>query len=122
MARTLSTVALDYLPLRPAAFAVLAVLASRPRSGIDVMDLVNATVRGRAFLGPGTFYRLMRELRQAGLIAGTDTPSSTDRQDDRQTHHELTRLGRAVLAAETARLTRTLALLPAVIRSSGGQR
>jgi len=98
------------LPLRPAAFAVLAALAREPRNGIDVLDHVNATVPGRPILGPGTLYRLLRELRHDGLIARADAPVSDAPIDERQTHHELTRLGRDVLAAESDRLTRTLAL------------
>ena len=54
-----------HLPLRPVACAVLAALAHGPRPGIDVLEAVNATVPGRPILGPGTLYRLLRELRQA---------------------------------------------------------
>jgi DNA-binding PadR family transcriptional regulator len=100
----------SHLPLRPAAFAVLAALAEEPRNGIDVLDYVNATVPGRPILGPGTLYRLLRELRHDGLIARADAPASDAPLDERQTHHELTKLGRGVLAAESDRLTRTLAL------------
>lgn len=97
-----------HLPLRPAACAVLAALADAPRPGIDVLDAVNATVRGRPLLGPGTLYRLMRDLRQQGLIVRVDP--AADPGDDRQVHHALTPLGRAVLSAEVERLRRTLTL------------
>jgi DNA-binding PadR family transcriptional regulator len=97
-----------HLPLRPAACAVLAALTDRPRPGIDILEAVNATVPGRPLLGPGTLYRLMRELRQAGLIARADPDA--DPGDDRQVHHALTTLGRAVLDAELDRLRRTLTL------------
>jgi DNA-binding MarR family transcriptional regulator len=53
-------------------------------------------------------YRLMRELRQARLVARTDP--AIDPGDDRQVHHELTPLGQAVLRAELDRLRRTLTL------------
>jgi DNA-binding PadR family transcriptional regulator len=97
-----------HLPLRPVAFAVLAALAAAPRPGIDVLDEVNSTVPGSPLLGPGTLYRLLRDLRHEGLIARSESPRSV--QDDRQTFHRLTPLGAAVLAAEVARLQRTLAL------------
>ena len=97
-----------HLPLRPVACAVLAALAEGPRPGIDVLEAVNATVPGRPLLGPGTLYRLMRELRQEELIARADTPSAT--VDERQVHHVLTPLGRAVLQAELDRLRRTITL------------
>ena len=97
-----------HLPLRPAAFAVLAALAGGPCPGIDILDRVNATVPGRPLLGPGTLYRLMRELRDQALIARTDTAPGVN--DDRQTYHALTGLGSAVLAAECDRLSRTMKL------------
>jgi DNA-binding PadR family transcriptional regulator len=111
MLRPHASEAFEYLPLRAPVFAVLAALAGGPTAGIDVLDCVNATVRKRTILGPGTFYRLMRELRQSGLIAAAHPPPRASARDDRQTHHELTRLGRAVLAAEVDRLKRTMAML-----------
>jgi DNA-binding PadR family transcriptional regulator len=103
-----------HLPLRPSAFAVLAALADGPVPGIDVLDAVNATVPGAPLLGPGTLYRLLRELRHDQLIARVDT----DSPDERHAHHELTPLGRAVLRAEAARLRRTLDLAEG--RARGG--
>jgi DNA-binding PadR family transcriptional regulator len=96
------------LPLRPAAFAVLAVLAEGPKPGIDILEQVNATVPGRPLWGPGTLYRLLRELRRADLIARTDTAPGVD--DDRQTFHRLTPRGQRLLRAEAERLRRTLRL------------
>jgi len=96
-----------HLPLRPTACAVLAALAERPRPGIDILEEVNRTVPRRPLLGPGTLYRLLRELRHGGLIAragGRDAP------DERQVPHALTALGRRVLKAEVRRLERTLVL------------
>ena len=85
-------------------------LAGEPRNGIDVLDHVNATMPNRPILGPGTLYRLLRELRNDGLIARAEAPASNAPVDERETHHALTKLGRDVLAAEIDRLTRTLAL------------
>ena len=98
----------QHLPMRPAAFAVVAALAQGPRPGIEILDEVNATVPGSPLLGPGTLYRLMRELRQQGLIAREERGAHCP--DERQAHHSLTPLGRAVLRAESARLRRTLNL------------
>jgi DNA-binding PadR family transcriptional regulator len=100
-----------HLPLRPVACAVLAALAHGPLPGIDVLEAVNATVPGRPILGPGTLYRLLRELRQDKLIArGTAGERTSADRDDRQVPHVLTPLGEAVLRAELARLRRTLTL------------
>jgi DNA-binding PadR family transcriptional regulator len=105
-----------HVPLRPVAFAVLAALAEGPRPGIEILDQVNTTVPRRPLLGPGTLYRLMRELRQAGLITRTDpTPARSGPPDERQAHHQLTPLGVAVLREEVARLRRTIALAGPVL-------
>jgi DNA-binding PadR family transcriptional regulator len=100
----------SHLPLRPVAFAVLAALAEGPRAGIEILDQVNATVPGRPLLGPGTLYRLMRELRTEGLIGRTESAGAGD---DRHSFHVLTALGAAVLEAEVARLRRTIQLAEA---------
>jgi len=100
-----------HIPMRPTAFAVLAALSDAPRPGIEILDHVNTTLPGQRLLGPGTLYRLMRDLRHAGLIARTTPRDKRDVTDERQSFHELTRLGRSVLAAESRRLRRTLALV-----------
>ena len=104
-----------HLPLKPSAFAVLAALAEAPRTGVDVLEAVNATVPGLPLFGPGTLYRLLRELRQERLIARVEAADPGG--DERHAMHELTTLGRAVLRAETARLRRTLDLAE---RRTGG--
>jgi DNA-binding PadR family transcriptional regulator len=96
------------LPLRPAAFSILAALADGPKPGVDILEAVNATVPGRPLFGPGTLYRLMREMRQDGLIARAT--SGAGHEDERRALHKLTAEGRAVLRAEAARLRRTLKL------------
>jgi DNA-binding PadR family transcriptional regulator len=105
-----------HIPMRPAAFAVLAALSDAPRPGIEILDHVNTTLPGRRLLGPGTLYRLMRDLRRAGLIARTTPRDKRDVTDERQSHHELTRLGRSVLVAESRRLRRTLAMVKGAAR------
>ena len=111
-----------HVPLRPVACAVLAALADGARPGIDVLEAVNATVPGRPILGPGTLYRLMRELRQAGLIARAAASAKAPAglaNDERRVDHDLTPLGRAVLRADLDRLRRTLALATRVKPAAG---
>ena len=96
------------LPLRPAAFAVLSALARGPRAGFEILEFVNATHPGSGLLGPGTLYRVLRELRQEGLIERTSAPADETSQDERRTYSVLTHLGRATVVAEAARLRRTL--------------
>lgn len=96
------------LPLRSVACAVLAALAQGPRIGVDILEAVNATVPGNPLLGPGTLYRLLRDLRQEGLIERTVLEAGST--DDRHAPHGLTTLGAAVLEADIARLHRTISM------------
>jgi DNA-binding PadR family transcriptional regulator len=96
------------LPLRPTAFAVLAALAQGARAGFEILEAVNVTQPRSGVLGPGTLYRLLRELRHEGLIRRTAAPSVEASADERRTYMELTPLGRATLHAEADRLRRTL--------------
>jgi DNA-binding PadR family transcriptional regulator len=98
-----------HLPLRPAAFAALAALADGPAAGFEILERATEVAAGRPFLGPGTLYRLLRELRGEGLIERTAAPDEAcGGEDERRTYHELTPVGRAVLRAEAERLRRTL--------------
>ena len=108
-----------HVPARPATFAVLAALGDGPRVGIDILDRVNSTVTRPMLFGPGTLYRLLREMRDAGLIARTDGAREKDDEprDERRVHHALTLLGAGVLEAETERLQATLKLA----RATGGR-
>lgn len=109
------------LPLRPAAFAILASLANGPLPGFEILETVNSTVRGTPIWGPGTLYRLLRELRRSGWIQRTKPPSGETDPDERRQYHALTAEGRAVMRAEAGRLRVTLAnarLLPQDPRST----
>ena len=98
------------LPLRPGPLAVLASLANGPAPGIAMLDHAERMGAGSAVLGPGTLYRLLRELSGDGLIERTAAPEGADgASDDRRQYYGLTPLGRAVLEAEAERLRRTLA-------------
>ncbi len=104
--QSLSEQAAQRVPLRPAALAVLTALARGPRAGFEILEFVNATMPGSGLFGPGTFYRLLRELRQEGLVQRTTAPGMAA-GDERRTYSELTPLGQATLQAEAARLRRT---------------
>jgi DNA-binding PadR family transcriptional regulator len=95
--------------LRPSAFAVLAALSQDALPGIAILERVRGTAPGRSILGPGTLYRVLRELRTDGLIVrAADQPAQGI--DDRQISYELTQQGRELLEAEARRLELTLAL------------
>lgn len=111
---------LGRLPLRPGVFAVLASLARGPAPGITILAHIERAGAGTRILGPGTLYRLLRELREEELIERTPAPSgSADGGDERRQYHALTALGRAVLEAEAERLRRTLDEGGLLARGSG---
>ncbi len=98
----------ESLPLRPIAFAVLSSLARGPRAGFEILEFVQQTHPATGLLGPGTLYRLLRELRKDGLIQRTSAPGESGGSDDeRRTYSALTAWGEAVMHAEAARLRRT---------------
>jgi DNA-binding PadR family transcriptional regulator len=106
---TVQAEAMARLPLRPGPLAVLASLANGPAPGVSMLEHAERMGAGSAVLGPGTLYRLLRELSGDGLIERTAAPAGAEgAADDRRQYYGLTQLGRAVLEAEAERLRRTL--------------
>lgn len=95
-----------FLPVRPSVFALLAVLGEGPKTGVQILERLEEI--GSSILGPGTLYRLLRELRGDGLIERVHPPPGTEVDDDRHQFHALSILGRGVLEAESERLRRAL--------------
>ena len=58
------------LPLRPRVFAILLALAERPMHGYGLMKTLSDAGEGW-LLGPGTLYRLLKEMQEDGLIVTT---------------------------------------------------
>ncbi len=107
------------LPVRPAAFAVLAALAEGPKPGFAILEAIDKTSPGHSIFGAGTLYRLLRELRRAGWI-GRTSPPSDDALDERRQYHVLTSTGKSILHAEARRLRRTLDAAGLLSQSSRG--
>jgi DNA-binding PadR family transcriptional regulator len=81
--------------LTPAMFQILVALAHGPSHGYGIMlELGGMDVK----LGPGTLYRSIKQLLEAGLIAETET------DDERRRLYELTDAGAELAAAEAQRL------------------
>jgi DNA-binding PadR family transcriptional regulator len=90
------------LPLPPALYLILAVLAEGPAHGYRLRAEIIARSAGALRLDPGSLYRLIARLLDDGLIA-----EATDRQAPAGPPRRLYRLtteGRKVLSAETTRL------------------
>ena len=91
----------SFLPLTPVAFEILLALAEGARHGYDVMVEIERRSAGRISPNPGTLYRALDRLAQEGLL--TSAVRSVDGESRRV--FSLSPLGRAVAAAEAARLS-----------------
>jgi DNA-binding PadR family transcriptional regulator len=90
----------SFLPLTPVAFEILLALADGERHGYEVMTEVERRSAGTISPNPGTLYRALDRLVQEGLL--TSAVRSVDGESRRVFSHSP--LGRAVAAAEAARL------------------
>ncbi len=99
----------SFLPLSTASQYILLALASEERHGYAIMQEVDKASVGTVRLGPGTLYRSIRELLEAGLIEES-VKRPVRNEDQRRRYYRLTSLGRRVLAAESRRLAAVVAL------------
>ena len=90
-----------FLPLTPVAFEILLALADGERHGYEVMTGIERRSAGRISPNPGTLYRALDRLVQEGLL--TSAVRSVEGESRRV--FSLSALGRAVAAAEAARLS-----------------
>lgn len=101
----------------PAQFSILLTLAQGEMHGYAIMKAVGEEQGPR--LGPGTLYRSIKQLLDAGLIAEAgDRPDPDSADDQRRRYYRLTGTGRQLAQAEAARLdrlvdrARSIGLLP----------
>ena len=107
----------SHIPLKPAAFHILLALSSDPLHGLGIADEIERITAGAVQLGPGTLYRLLKQLSADGLIRETRPPEAD--VDPRRRYYGLTAAGRHALEADAARyeklsqLARKRGVLPA---------
>ncbi len=93
----------DLLPLKPLHFLMLLALADGDRHAYGIKkDLAAREAYGP--IGPGTLYRTIDQLIDAGLIEETDRRPVPELDDERRRYYRLTALGRKVAVAEANRL------------------
>jgi DNA-binding PadR family transcriptional regulator len=98
----------EYLPLNHADFHIMLSLADMERHGYAIMLHVEELTEGAVRLGPGTLYTSIKRLLVAELIEESGDRPDSRIDDQRRRYYRLTKLGRKVLAAETARMERML--------------
>jgi DNA-binding PadR family transcriptional regulator len=104
-----------FLPLTPVVFHSLLALADGPRHGYALAQEVESVSGGHIRMGPGTLYGSLQRMLDEGLVEEAANPGDAGAHADRRRYYRLTRLGRAVLGAETERLAAAVRLARARI-------
>jgi DNA-binding PadR family transcriptional regulator len=93
----------DLLPLKPLHFLMLLTLVDGERHAYAIKkDL--ASRGAHRDVGPGTLYRSIAQLIDAGLIEESDRRPSAELDDERRRYYRVTAFGRRVVVAEARRL------------------
>lgn len=92
----------DFLPLTPAEFHLMLVLASGDMHGYGMMQAVKKQTGGKMPLGPGTLYGTIKRLLERGWLLELELRE--DKDGERRRYYRLTDSGGRVLRAEAARL------------------
>jgi DNA-binding PadR family transcriptional regulator len=100
----------ESLPLTPAVFHILLVLADGERHGYAIMQEVRRDTEGRVHMGPGTLYGTIKRMIAAGFIEETEERPDPVLDDERRRYYRLTLIGRQVAAAEAKRLSNVVDL------------
>ena len=100
----------SFLPLPPASFHILMVLARGENHGYRIMQDIDEDTGGGFRIGPGTLYTSIKRMLNAGWIEEVDKRSDPDLNDERRRYYRLTGLGRRVAQAEALRLAATVSL------------
>lgn len=90
-----------FVPLSSSAFYILLALAAEERHGYSIAKEVEEATGGAVRLGPGTLYRLIKQMVTDGWIVEVDR---VDSDDPRRRYYRLTPWGRKIARAEAARL------------------
>ena len=95
-----------FLPLKTDAAFVMMALDARPLHGYAIIGEVADRSAGELQLQTGALYRTLRRLLADGLIVECDRPQGEASADERRRYYRTTPLGRAVLEADLARMTK----------------
>jgi DNA-binding PadR family transcriptional regulator len=98
-----------FLPLTTPEYHVLLALGDQALHGYGMMQALEAKTGGRDALLPGTLYTTLARMASRGLIEELSEAPEPG-ADARRRYYRVTRLGRAVACAETARLARLVRL------------
>ena len=92
------------LPLTPAAFHIMLVLAGGENHGYAIMREVAEHTQGKMRLGPGSLYGTIKRMLAEGWIEESDERPDPELDDERRRYYRLTGVGRKLVQAEAERL------------------
>jgi len=88
------------MPLRPIEFHILVALAAEERHGYGIMQEAERLGGTGARLEPGTLYRALRRMLDAGWVVESAHRPAADLDDERRRYYRLTPAGARVLEAQ----------------------
>lgn len=92
------------LPLKPAVLHILLSLVGSEQHGYGIMREIERFTGGAMKIGPGTLYRSISQMLDAGLIEESDERPDPELDDERRRYYRLTARGRRIAQAEVNRL------------------
>lgn len=109
----------ELLPLSEEALWLLLALHEGAAHGYALMQAIEQQTEGRVAIQTGALYRFLHRLEDDGAIE--DIPAPAAETDQRRRYYRITRFGRAVAAAELARMRELLdmGLAAGVLRIRG---
>ena len=100
-----------FLPLKTNWFHIMLSLSGQEQHGYGIMNGVLARTNGKVRLWPATLYGTLKRLIEEELIEESDERPAAELDDARRRYYRLTKLGRRVLDAESARLEELVGIL-----------
>ena len=94
----------SFLPMRPVEFYILLALAEGNLHGYGIIQATLERSNGTVRLDPGTLYRAIVRLADAGLLEDTERRAAADLADQRRRYYAITDLGLDVAGAEAGRM------------------
>ena len=90
--------------LTPTGYQILLALVDGEKHGYAIMQQVERQTDSALQPGPGTLYRTIGTLLDAGWIEESDARPDPEVDDARRRYYRVTDIGRSVVVAETERL------------------
>jgi len=91
-------------PVTPAMFHILLTLIDGERHGYSIMHEIERRPGAGPRIGPGTLYRSIKHLLEAGMIVESEVRPDPAFDDQRRRYYQITDLGRRVAEMEARRL------------------